>query len=79
MPAAASPPGTWDPANPLNRGRVTGPARRVDSVFVRSGGGRTVAVADARIVLDEPLVPLPDGGPVPVSDHYGLLATLAPA
>ena len=48
--------GTWDPDNPLNRDRARGPAHRVDHVFVRPGSGRHVTVADARIVLDEPVV-----------------------
>ena len=73
------PPGTWDPRNPLNRGRATGAVRRVDHIFARPGGDDTLAATDARIVLDEPAVTLPDGGTVPLSDHYGLLATLAPA
>lgn len=71
--------GTWDPDNALNRDRARGTARRVDHIFVRPGNGRRVPVADARIVLDEPVVPLPGGEPVPLSDHYGLLAALAPA
>ena len=78
-PDSARPPATWDPANPLNRSRAGGAARRVDHIFVRSRGGQPVEVSDARIVLDEPAVPVPDGDPVPLSDHYGLLATLAPA
>ena len=45
---------------------------------VRPGGGQLVAARDVRIVLDEPVVPVPDGGPVPLSDHYGLLATIEP-
>ena len=71
--------GTWDPDNPLNRDRARGPAHRVDHVFVRPGSGRQVTVADARIVLDEPVVELSDSGSLPLSDHYGLLAALAPA
>ena len=77
LPNDARPQGTWDPANPLNRSRAVGPARRVDHIFVRLKGNPGIAVAAARTVLDEPLVPLPDGEPLPVSDHYGLLAELA--
>ena len=69
--------GTWDPENPLNRGRSTGAAQRVDHIFVREGGGRRIAPAEARIVLDEPAVRLPGGETLPLSDHYGLLAALA--
>ncbi len=75
LPDDARPQGTWDPANPLNRGRAAGPARRVDHIFVRPGR-RNFAVSAVRTVLDEPVVPLPDGKPLPVSDHYGLLAEL---
>ena len=77
LPYDARPQDTWDPANPLNRGKAGGPARRVDHIFVRPGGGRGVNVPAARIVLDEPVVRLPGGDPLPVSDHYGLLAELA--
>ena len=76
LPDDARPGGTWDPQNPLNRGKASGPARRVDHIFVRPGGGREVNVSAARTVLDESLIPLPDGEPPPLSDHYGLLAEL---
>ena len=77
LPDDERPQGTWDPANPLNRSRAAGPARRVDHIFLRLGGGRGVTVRTVRTVLDEPVVPLPDGEPLPVSDHYGLSAELA--
>ena len=76
--APGKPQGTWDPENPLNRGRAFGAARRVDHIFVRPGGGRRATIADVRVVLDEPVVPLPGGGALPLSDHYGLLAELTP-
>ena len=79
LPDDARPGGTWDPQNPLNRGRAAGPVRRVDHIFVRPGGGHAVNVSAARIVLNEPVVSLPDGESLPVSDHYGLLAELAPS
>ena len=80
LPEDARPQGTWDPANPLNRSRrVAGPARRVDHIFLRSGGSRGVTVRTVRTVLDEAAVPLPDGEPLPLSDHYGLLAELGAA
>ena len=78
LPDDTRPQGTWDPANPLNRGRAAGPARRVDHIFVRPADDPEITVTAVRTVLDEPLVPLPDGEPLPVSDHYGLLAELAP-
>ena len=77
LPDGARPPGTWDPANPLNRSRAGGPARRVDHIFLRSGGDRGVTVRTVCTVLDQPVVPRPDGEQLPVSDHYGLLAALA--
>ena len=46
---------------------------------MRPGGDRRVAVESVRIVLDEPAVPVSGGEALPVSDHYGLLAALAPA
>ena len=78
LPDDARPPGTWDPANPLNCGRASGAARRVDHIFVRPRAGHGVEASDVRIVLDEPAVPLPAGDALPVSDHYGLLAALTP-
>jgi len=78
LPDDARPQGTWDPTNSLNRSRrVAGPARRVDHIFLRSGGGRGATVTSARTVLDEPVVPVSGGDALPVSDHYGLLAELA--
>ena len=62
----------------LNRGRASGAARRVDHIFVRPRAGHGVEASDVRIVLDEPAVPVPDGDALPLSDHYGLLATLTP-
>ena len=79
LPEDARPPGTWDPANPLNRSRGSGPARRVDHLFVRPRAGHGVETSDVRIVLDEAVVPVPDGDALPLSDHYGLLATLTSA
>ena len=77
LPDDARPQGTWDPANPLNRGRAAGPARRVDHIFVQPGNDPEFTVTAVRTLLDELVVPRPDGEPLPVSDHYGLLAELA--
>ena len=83
---AAGPPdpsgagGTWDPTNPLNCGKATGAARRVDRIFVRPGRGAPVSVVvRARTVLRARTVPLPGGETVPISDHYGLLVELGTA
>ena len=78
VPDTARPPGTWDPANPLNRSKASGAARRVDHIFLRPHEDQAVAATDVRIVLDEPAVPIQGGDPLPLSDHYGLLATLMP-
>ena len=77
LPDDVRPQGTWDPANPLNRGRAAGSARRVDHIFMRPGDDPDVTVTAVRTLLGEPVVPRPDGEPLPVSDHYGLLAELA--
>ena len=77
LPDGARPLGTWDPANPLNRGRAAGSARRVDHIYVRPGDDPEITVTAVRTLLDELVVPRPDGEPLPVSDHYGLLAELA--
>ena len=79
LPEPERPPGTWDPANPLNRGKASGAARRVDHILLRPPAGHGVEPSAVRIVLDEPAVPVSGGDPLPLSDHYGLLATLAPA
>ena len=79
LPDDARPEGTWDPANPLNRGRAAGTARRVDHIYVRPGGDRRKTIDSVRVVLDEPVIPVSGGGTLPVSDHYGLLAALAHA
>jgi len=77
LPDDVRPQGTWDPANPLNRGRAAGSARRVDHIYVRPGDDPEITVTAVRTLLDEPVVPRPDGEPLPLSDHYGLLAELA--
>jgi hypothetical protein len=64
---------TFDPGrNPLvDLSWRTGPPRRIDYVLVRCGPkGPTLQVADARVVLDQPV-----GGVWP-SDHFGVLCVL---
>lgn len=78
--AAAATAVTWDSQQPLNR---RGPhahqrPQRIDHVFVKRAWLDTWRVADARLVLNEPIVPLPDGGRVTVADHYGVYVRLAP-
>jgi endonuclease/exonuclease/phosphatase family metal-dependent hydrolase len=67
---------TFDPGNPLHAQDEPGldRGRRLDYVLVRCGGhGPTLRIADCRRVFDRPV----DG--VWASDHYGVLADLAPA
>ena len=71
---------TWDAANPLNlRGLWrSSPSQRIDHVFV-SKSCHAPRPAAAEIVLCDACVGIPGGGNVPLSDHYGLLVSLAPA
>ncbi len=71
---------TWDPGNPVIAGghdRAL-PPQQIDHVFLRNGHGAGCRIEGARVVLHEPCVALADGRRVPVSDHYGLLARIAP-
>lgn len=70
---AAGEPPTWDAANPLNRigPHRDAPSQRIDHVFLPEG----CRAVSARICLTEPAVTVP-GGPVPLSDHYGLMVSL---
>lgn len=70
---------TWDAGNLLNR---TGmhhrePSQRIDHVFVPHGLRGAIGPHAAAVVLRQPCVALPDGVCCTVSDHYGLLVTLA--
>jgi len=76
---------TWDPGNPLvSFGRYPNePASKIDHVFFRDGGAwhwtaSGVEVVFAATVDGLSLVPSKGAAPVPtpLSDHYGLLATL---
>ena len=69
---------TWDPANPLNQ---RGPHRhlpkqRVDHIFLDYRAARDWQVSESSVVLTEPVVRLPSGQAVTVSDHYGLFTRL---
>ena len=60
--------------------RIEAPAptvfRRVDYVFVKSGGGREATAVSARLVLNTPGT-RDDGGALWPSDHYGVFAEVA--
>ena len=78
--SAATDPGfTWDAANPLNvRGRFRGsPSQRIDHVFVSGTGSPSLMPTSARIVLQERIISTTSGTEIPLSDHYGMLVTLA--
>jgi endonuclease/exonuclease/phosphatase family metal-dependent hydrolase len=70
---------TWDAANPLNRvgPHRHSPSQRIDHVFVPRDRLSALSPLSARIVLREPAVELPGGGSCTLSDHYGLLVSLA--
>jgi endonuclease/exonuclease/phosphatase family metal-dependent hydrolase len=78
-PAGANAGITWDAANPLNaRGRFrNSPSQRIDHVFVSQASSLTPV--SAQLVLQESIIPTPSGRRIPLSDHYGMLATLAAA
>jgi endonuclease/exonuclease/phosphatase family metal-dependent hydrolase len=76
---------TWDPGNPLVKfGRYPNePAAKIDHVFFRDGGAWHWTANHVEVVFTDPvdglaLVPSKGAAPVPtpLSDHYGLLATL---
>lgn len=70
---------TWDAANPLNaRGRFrNSPSQRIDHVFVSDARAPSLMPVSAQIVLRESIIPTPSGRRIPLSDHYGMLVTLA--
>jgi endonuclease/exonuclease/phosphatase family metal-dependent hydrolase len=77
--AAAASAVTWDSQQPLNR---RGPhahqrPQRIDHIFLKRPWLERWRVAEARLVLTEPTVPLPGGERVTVADHYGVLVRLA--
>lgn len=70
---------TWDSQQPLNK---RGPhnhqrPQRIDHVFLKRERLAAWRVADARIVLTEPIVAVPGEGKVTVADHYGVYVRLA--
>jgi endonuclease/exonuclease/phosphatase family metal-dependent hydrolase len=69
---------SWDPLNPLNVGNVHShcPAQRIDHIFLSPQLSSVSTVASAGVVLHESVVDLAEGGPVPLSDHYGMFAEL---
>ena len=75
----ASPGFTWDAANPLNqRGRFRNfPSQRIDHVFISRKRSSNLFPVSARIVLQEKTMRTSFGQPIPLSDHYGMLVTLA--
>jgi endonuclease/exonuclease/phosphatase family metal-dependent hydrolase len=70
---------TWDAANPLNsRGRFRdAPSQRIDHVFVSKRFEKRLTPVAARVVFQDPIVSTKAGQFVCLSDHYGMLVTLA--
>lgn len=70
---------TWDSRQPLNQ---RGPhshqrPQRIDHIFLKRERLARWRVAEARIVLTEPVVAVPGEGTVTVADHYGVYVRLA--
>ena len=70
---------TWDSQQPLNK---RGPhnhqrPQRIDHIFLKRDWLARWRVAEARIVLTEPVVSVPGEGRVTVADHYGVYVRLA--
>jgi endonuclease/exonuclease/phosphatase family metal-dependent hydrolase len=78
--ATADPGWTWEPTSSLNAGGTHSgwgcAAQRIDLVLLNANAARTWRVLDARRVFTEPSVCV-DSGRVTLSDHYGVLVTMA--
>jgi len=70
---------TWDASNPVNRrGRFrNSPSQRIDHVFINVAAQRSFTPIAARIVLEDRCVTTARGERVCLSDHYGVLVTMA--
>jgi endonuclease/exonuclease/phosphatase family metal-dependent hydrolase len=70
---------TWDAANPLNaHGRFRdAPSQRIDHVFVRGSQSASLEPTSAHIVLQDRVIQTAAGQQIPLSDHYGMLVSLA--
>jgi endonuclease/exonuclease/phosphatase family metal-dependent hydrolase len=77
--AAAASAVTWDSRQPLNRRGPHGHQRpqRIDHIFLKRSWLERWRVAEARLVLTEPNVPVPGDELVTVADHYGVYVRLA--
>lgn len=64
---------SWDPSNPLNANgpHAHCPPQRCDHILVCD----PIVRAESKIVLMDPIVPVPSGS-CTLSDHYGVLATI---
>lgn len=70
---------TWDSANPLNTASrfADSPGQRIDLVFVPKANLRSLVPVAAQVVLQNPAVDISCDQNTTLSDHYGMLATLA--
>ena len=68
---------TWDRENILAAAGhdTTSPSDRVDHILIPRAEEARVRVRSCRIVLDKAWAPIGNGRAVPLSDHYGVLAT----
>jgi endonuclease/exonuclease/phosphatase family metal-dependent hydrolase len=70
-------PVSWSCENPLNRNgpHRSSPSQRIDHILITSDLGLH-AYLDRKIVFTEPTIMLTDGSRIPISDHFGVQATL---
>jgi endonuclease/exonuclease/phosphatase family metal-dependent hydrolase len=68
---------TWELGNPLNSRELhkTHVPQRIDHALIHPGSLQCVRVLRSEPVLDEPMVPTPEGM-MTISDHYGLIVEL---
>lgn len=71
---------TWDPLNSLNSGgpHKACPPQRIDHVFIRREDyvNRSIEAVSSSICLQDPVVAVPGGSTVSLSDHYGVLVEI---
>jgi endonuclease/exonuclease/phosphatase family metal-dependent hydrolase len=70
---------TWDAANPLNAASRfrDSPRQRIDLVFVHKSRTKSLTPVATQIVLQDPVIGVGAEDSITLSDHYGMLVTLA--
>lgn len=68
---------TWEPKNPLvsNGNEHHLPAQAIDHIFINKDLSNLMGATETKLILDKNIVTTPIGK-IPLSDHYGLLASL---